>query len=71
MKKGEIGQFIVARRKSLGVSQGALARICDISVHALCNLERGMGNPTFDLMENVLDALGLEFRLQPKNMEKA
>lgn len=69
MKKEQMGRFIAERRKSLRVTQGDLAHICGISEHALCNLERGAGNPTFDLIENVLDALGLELRIQAKQME--
>ena len=70
MKKLEIGRFVTERRKSLHVSQGELAKICGISEHALGNFERGAGNPTFDLMKNVLDALGLEFSLQVKQLER-
>lgn len=71
MKKEQVGFFIAERRKALKVNQRDLARICGISEHALCNLERGSGNPTFDLIEKALDALGLEIRLQPKKLEEA
>ena len=63
-----MGCFIAERRKALNVNQRDLARICGISEHALCNLERGAGNPTFDLIEKTLEALGLEIRLQPKKL---
>ena len=69
MKKGELGRFLAERRKALDVNQRDLARICGISEHALCNLERGAGNPTFDLIEKALDALGLEIVVQPKILE--
>ena len=68
MKKAEIGCFIAKRRKSLNVDQRELARICGISEHSLCNLERGSGNSTFDLIEKTLEALGLEIQLQPKKL---
>ena len=68
MKKEQVGCFIAERRKALNVNQRDLARICGISEHALCNLERGAGNPTFDLIEKTLEALGLEIRLQPKKL---
>ena len=71
MKKEQVGSFIAERRKALKVNQRDLARICGISEHALCNLERGSGNPTFDLIEKALDALGLEIWLQPKKLEEA
>lgn len=69
MKKAEIGHYIAQRRKSLKVNQRGLAEMCGISEHALCNLEGGEGNPTFDLVYSVADVLGLELVLRPKNME--
>ena len=68
MKKDEVGRFVAERRKALRATQQELARLCGISTHALCDLECGVGNPTFDLIERVLDALGLEIRLQPKKL---
>lgn len=69
MKISEIGIFIAKRRKSLRVNQRELALLCGISEHALCNLERGVGNPTFGLVGSVLDALGLEINVDVKDME--
>ena len=59
MKKQEIGLFIAKRRKALRVSQRELARLCRVSEHALCNLERGAGNPTLDIVTAVTDPLNL------------
>ena len=50
MKKEELGRRLAERRKALRVNQRELAELCGISEHALCNLERGVGNPTFDLI---------------------
>ena len=69
MKKDEIGSFIEERRKALRVTQQNLAVLCGVSEHALCNLEQGIGNPTFEVLERVTDALGLEIRLAPKVLE--
>ena len=69
MKKGEIGSFIEERRKALRITQQNLAVLCGVSEHALCNLEQGIGNPTFEVLERVTDALGLEIRLAPKVLE--
>ena len=69
MKKGEIGSFIEERRKALRITQQNLAVLCGVSEHALCNLEQGIGNPTFEVLERVTDALGLEIRLEPKVLE--
>ena len=69
MKTGEIGLFIARRRKELGVNQRELADLCGVSEHALCNLERGVGNPTLNLVNAVAEALGLELKLDVKDME--
>ena len=69
MKINEIGLFIAKRRKALKVNQRELASLCGVSEHALCNLERGSGNPTMRLVDSVADALGLELKLVVKDME--
>ena len=57
------------RRKSLKVNQRELASLCGVSEHALCNLERGIGNPTMKLVSSVAEVLGLELRMAVKDME--
>ena len=69
MKKGEIGSYVERRRKSLRITQQNLTALCGVSEHGLCNLEQGIGNPTFEVLERVTDALGLEIRLAPKVLE--
>ena len=71
MKIRDIGFFILKRRKALGVNQKELALLCGISEHALCNLERGIGNPTLKLVTTIADALGLELVFKAKDMETA
>ena len=69
MKKKELGLFIAKRRKALRVNQRELAKLCGVSEHALCNLERGIGNPTLNIVNAVADALGLELKLSVKVLE--
>ena len=71
MKIRDIGLFLSKRRKALGVNQRELALLCGISEHALCNLERGIGNPTLKLVTTIADALGLELVFKAKDMETA
>ena len=71
MKIQEIGAFIAKRRKSLRVNQRELASLCGVSEHALCNLERGIGNPTMKLVSSVASVLGLELKMVVKDMESA
>lgn len=69
MKIRDIGLFVSKRRKALGVNQRELALLCGVSEHALCNLERGAGNPTLKLVTAVAEALGLELDLKAKDVE--
>ena len=69
MKKEALGKYIAERRKSLQINQRELADLCGVSEHALVNLERGNGNPTFGLIDKVCEALGLEIGISPKVME--
>ena len=69
MKKQELGLFIAKRRKALRVNQRELAKLCGVSEHALCNFERGIGNPTLNIVNAVADALGLELKLSVKVLE--
>ena len=69
MKIRDIGLFVSRRRKALGVNQRDLAELCGVSEHALCNLERGTGNPTLRLVIAVAEALGLELDMKARDME--
>lgn len=66
MKTVEIGRLIRKRRMSLRINQRALSEIAGISVHTLSNVEAGKGNPTVAVLERVLNALGMELRVQIK-----
>ncbi len=59
----ELGKQLRARRRTLGLTQRTLAEIADLSVHGLSNLESGVGNPTFAVLSQVTEALGLELHL--------
>lgn len=60
MNIGEIGAYLVKRRKTLGISQRELAELSGISLHALSNLEGGDGNPTLASLLKVADTLGVK-----------
>ena len=57
----EIGKHIRERRKELGLDQSTLATLAGIGINAL---ERGSGNPRFDVLFNVLKTLGLSIHIQ-------
>lgn len=50
----------------LNIDQRALSEIAGIAVHTLSNIEAGKGNPTVATLERVLNALGMELRIEIK-----
>jgi transcriptional regulator with XRE-family HTH domain len=63
-----IGEAIRVRRKGLKITQPYLAELAKISVNTLYKIERGEGNPTLDVLEKIGDILGLEIRLEVKQL---
>ena len=55
-----IGSTIKERRKEFGITQNDLARLAEININTLTQIERGEGNPTVRTLENVLRILGME-----------
>ncbi len=70
MSDKRIGEAIKKRRKSLKITQPYLADLAKISVNTLYKIERGEGNPTFDVLEKIADVLGLELKLEVKQVGK-
>lgn len=60
----EIGKFIRDRRKELRLDQATLATLAGVGINALVRLERGSGNPRFDVLINILKTLGLTIHIQ-------
>ena len=67
MNSKAIGEVIRKRRASLRIDQRKLGEISGIAVHTLSNIEVGKGNPTLGTLERVLDALGMEVRVEVKS----
>ncbi len=66
MNANDAGKMIRRRRISLHVDQRSLSEIAGIAVHTLSNIEAGKGNPTVATLERLLNALGMELRIQIK-----
>lgn len=56
----EIGKLIRERRKELNLDQSTLAALAEIGINALVRLERGTGNPRFNVLYSVIKTLGLD-----------
>jgi transcriptional regulator with XRE-family HTH domain len=61
-----IGGRLRLRRKTLGILQEDLAALAGIAVHTLSNVESGRGNPSLDVLERLLDCLGLAVTIEPR-----
>lgn len=57
------------RRKALRLDQKDLAELSGVSLHTLINLETGKGNPTLEVTQRILDALGLELVVQVRSTD--
>jgi len=54
---------------SLQIDQHTLSEISGIAVHTMSNIEAGKGNPTVATLDRVLNALGMQLRIQIKEQE--
>lgn len=71
MKLVDLGAEIARRRKTLKLSQTALARQAGISRATLDALENGRARELgFSKLTRLLTALGLELKLQPASSER-
>ena len=67
MDSKSIGEQVKQRRRYLNISQSTLAALSEISVNTLVAIERGAGNPRLENILSVLDTLGLQFTITPKD----
>ena len=58
---------ISTRRKTLGISQNDLAEMSGVSLATIKNIERGVGNPSFETVEKILSVLGMEILFKVRN----
>lgn len=57
---GDIGEIIKERRKEFGITQNDLAKLAEVNINTLTQIERGEGNPTVRTLEKVLRIIGME-----------
>jgi len=69
MLKTDIGFLIKTRRKELKINQAILAELAGISVNTLYKIEREQANPTIDVLEKILEVLGMEIIIKVKSQD--
>lgn len=62
-----IGSEIKRIRKSKGLSQKDLAKFAGISEESLRRIENNYNNPRFDNLDDILNALGIDFEITLMN----
>lgn len=67
-EKQKLMQLIVRVRKEKGLSQAALAKKVGVSQSRIAQIESGVGTAkiTFDVLLNILMALGYDFKIVPR-----
>ena len=63
-----LGKTIRSRRKELKITQPHLAELALISTNTLYKLERGQGNPSLDVLNKLVEVLGMDLKLEIKRM---
>lgn len=63
----ELGKIVNHRRKILGLSIRDLAELTGMSKTTISQIERGISNPTFEVLQNIFEYLNLEIKVEVKN----
>ena len=66
MKIKELGKLIKHRRKVLGLTIRDLADLTGMSKTTISQIERGVRNPTFEVLQNIFEYLNLEMKVEVK-----
>lgn len=62
----EMGDAVSESRKALGYTQQRLAELTGINKTTISEIENGRFTGSFDIFERLLDAVGLQFDVIPK-----
>lgn len=66
----QLGETIKNRRKELKLNQPQLADLAEVSVNTIFKIENGQANPTIDILEKITDVLGLEIRIEVRDINR-
>jgi y4mF family transcriptional regulator len=62
-----IAEAIRMRRKELGITQPHLAELANVSTNTLYKIEKGLGNPSLDVISKIAEVLGMDLVLKVKS----
>ena len=70
MTNEEIIKTVKDRKEILAINQENLAELSEVGIATLKRFKSGKGNITLNNLQKIVDILGLELRLELKNMSK-
>ena len=70
MLVNQIAEAIRTSRKDLEITQSHLSELSGISVNTIYKLERGQGNPSLEIVQKLMDVLGLVINIEVKKVNK-
>jgi transcriptional regulator with XRE-family HTH domain len=70
MTLAEVGSLIKQRRVALGITQQHLAVVSEVAIVTIKLLELGKANPSFQTLEKLAGALGLEITMGIKTIKE-
>ena len=70
MHSQQLIEIIKARRDMLNVTQELLADLSGVGLRTLKQFESGKGNPTFETLQKLGNALGMELTFTVKDVTK-
>lgn len=62
----ELARQMISRKAVLDITQEQLSHLSGVGLKTIYKLEQGLGNPSLDTLEKVLDVLGLELHIKLK-----
>lgn len=69
MLTSQLGEITKNRRKELKITQLHLVELAKVSTNSVYKLERGQGNPSFEVL-NQLPVKNAEYLLLPKDLNR-
>ncbi|HEV3047298.1 MAG TPA: helix-turn-helix transcriptional regulator [Solirubrobacteraceae bacterium] len=61
-----IGDTVRAERRRQGLDQATLAMVADVAVRSVHRVEHGEATVRVDILQRILQALGLELDVRPR-----
>jgi len=61
-----IGKEIRERRKALKITQPEVAELARVNINTVIRLERGVTNPTLEVLVRIAEVLGMEVKMEVK-----